>query len=134
MVSFTNPQTIYERAVTSCESKIEDRTSRGLNDKRSREIEVQEFLLDAVRFYHLHRCDLNWESERISRRAHEYVNTCPIVLEPITPEDGGGYYARCEKYPGLLGDGKSPNEAVEDYKIVLFDAVCRRIKSNLPLA
>lgn len=51
-LTYTNPQTVYERAVTSCESKIIDMESRTENEKRHRAIEVQKFLLEAAHCYH----------------------------------------------------------------------------------
>ena len=51
-LTYTNPQNVYERAVTSCESKIIDMESRTEYDKRHRAIAVQNFLLEAAHCYH----------------------------------------------------------------------------------
>ena len=51
-LTYANPQTVYERAVTSCESKIIDMESRTENEKRHRAIAVQKFLLEAAHYYY----------------------------------------------------------------------------------
>lgn len=53
-LTYKNPQNLYERAVTSCESKIIDLEYRQtINEKKRREraIELQKYLLNAVHFY-----------------------------------------------------------------------------------
>lgn len=35
-----------------------------------------------------------------------------VVLEPLPPEDGGGYLARVPELPGCMSDGATPEEAV----------------------
>jgi antitoxin HicB len=38
--------------------------------------------------------------------------TYPIVLEPLPPEEGGGFLALVPDLPGWMSDGSSPEEAV----------------------
>jgi predicted RNase H-like HicB family nuclease len=38
--------------------------------------------------------------------------TYPIVIEPLLPEDGGGFLALVPDLPGCMSDGASPEEAV----------------------
>jgi antitoxin HicB len=38
--------------------------------------------------------------------------TYPIVLEPLPPEEGGGFLALVPDLPGCMSDGSSPEEAV----------------------
>lgn len=70
-LTYQNPQTIFERAVTSCESKIIDLERRPGNDKRKREIEVQKFLLRATQFYQECTEDLDDRKKVIQ----EYLDT-----------------------------------------------------------
>jgi len=39
-----------------------------------------------------------------------------IVLRKLTEEEGGGYFAYYKDFPGVMGDGESPDEALEDVK------------------
>lgn len=36
----------------------------------------------------------------------------PLVIETISPEDGGGFLARAPDLPGCYSDGETPHEAV----------------------
>lgn len=36
----------------------------------------------------------------------------PVVVEPLSPEDGGGFSARAPDLPGCFSDGESPQEAL----------------------
>jgi antitoxin HicB len=38
--------------------------------------------------------------------------TYPIVIEPLPPEEGGGFLALVPDLPGCMSDGASPEEAV----------------------
>lgn len=38
--------------------------------------------------------------------------TYPIVIEPLPPEDGGGFLALVPDLPGCMSDGSTPEEAV----------------------
>ena len=35
----------------------------------------------------------------------------PIVIEPLSAEDGGGFMARVPDLPGCMSDGETPEEA-----------------------
>ncbi len=35
-----------------------------------------------------------------------------VVVEPLSPEDGGGYFATVPDLPGCMSDGESPEEAI----------------------
>jgi len=39
-----------------------------------------------------------------------------IIIRKVTPEDGGGYFAYYKDFKGVMGDGESPDEALEDVK------------------
>jgi antitoxin HicB len=36
----------------------------------------------------------------------------PVLIEPLTPEDGGGFLATVPDLPGCMSDGETPEEAV----------------------
>ncbi|ATQ67875.1 MULTISPECIES: type II toxin-antitoxin system HicB family antitoxin [Methylosinus] len=36
----------------------------------------------------------------------------PLVVEPLSPEDGGGFVAIVPDLPGCMSDGETPQEAV----------------------
>ncbi len=38
--------------------------------------------------------------------------TCPVVIEPLRPGDGGGFLALVADLPGCMSDGASAEEAV----------------------
>lgn len=42
------------------------------------------------------------------------MTRCPyqIVVEPLPPEDGGGFIATVPDLPGCMSDGETPEEAV----------------------
>ena len=35
-----------------------------------------------------------------------------IVIEPLSEEDGGGYFATVPDLPGCMSDGETPEEAI----------------------
>jgi len=39
-----------------------------------------------------------------------------IVIRKLTEEEGGGYFAYYKDFPGVMGDGESADEALEDAK------------------
>lgn len=38
----------------------------------------------------------------------------PIVIEPLAPEDGGGFAALVPDLPGCMSDGETPEQAVSN--------------------
>lgn len=80
-LTYENPRTVYERAITSCESKIMDLENRPENQKRSRTIEVQMFLLKAALAYgevenRLFGCETPQENPRRLTNITSRVNSC----------------------------------------------------------
>jgi predicted RNase H-like HicB family nuclease len=39
-----------------------------------------------------------------------------IIVRKLTPEDGGGYFAYYKDFKGVMGDGESIEEAINDVK------------------
>ena len=40
----------------------------------------------------------------------------PMIVEPLSPEDGGGYLATVPDLPGCMSDGETPEEAVRNVR------------------
>lgn len=38
----------------------------------------------------------------------------PMIVEPLSPEDGGGFLATVPDLPGCISDGGTPEEAVRN--------------------
>lgn len=38
----------------------------------------------------------------------------PLIVEPMTAEDGGGFLASVPDLPGCMSDGETPEEAVRN--------------------
>ncbi len=38
----------------------------------------------------------------------------PVVVEPLPPEDGGGFVATVPDLPGCMSDGATPEEALSN--------------------
>ena len=58
----------------------------------------------------------------------------PIVLEPLSPEDRGGFLASVPDLPGCTSDGETPEEAIAG----IIDAIeawieeARSLSRNVP--
>lgn len=42
-----------------------------------------------------------------------------VRIRPLSPEEGGGYFATVPELPGCMSDGETPQEALEN----VYDAV-----------
>jgi antitoxin HicB len=40
--------------------------------------------------------------------------TYPVVITPLSPEDGGGFAASVPDLPGCMSDGETPEEALHN--------------------
>jgi antitoxin HicB len=40
----------------------------------------------------------------------------PVLIEPLSPEDGGGFLATVPDLPGCMSDGETPEEALANVK------------------
>lgn len=38
----------------------------------------------------------------------------PVIISPLTPEDGGGFLATVPDLPGCMSDGETPEEALQN--------------------
>jgi antitoxin HicB len=58
----------------------------------------------------------------------------PVLVEPLSPEDGGGFLATVPDLPGCMSDGESPEEAlrsVQDAILEWFDEA-KRLGHDVP--
>ena len=58
----------------------------------------------------------------------------PIVIEPLSAEDGGGFLARAPDLPGCMSDGETPEEAainIQDAIVVWIEAA-RDLGHDIP--
>ena len=40
----------------------------------------------------------------------------PVLIEPLPPEDGGGFVATVPDLPGCMSDGETPEEALANVR------------------
>jgi antitoxin HicB len=40
----------------------------------------------------------------------------PVLIEPLAPEDGGGFLATAPDLPGCMSDGETPEEALANVR------------------
>jgi len=40
----------------------------------------------------------------------------PVMIEPLAPEDGGGFLATVPDLPGCMSDGETPEDALANVK------------------
>jgi len=45
----------------------------------------------------------------------------PLIVEPLSAEDGGGYLASVPDLPGCMSDGETPEEAVRNVQAAVAD-------------
>ena len=47
--------------------------------------------------------------------------TYPVIVEPLPPEDGGGFLATVPDLPGCMSDGESPEEALRSIQDAIVE-------------
>jgi antitoxin HicB len=59
----------------------------------------------------------------------------PLLVRPLSDDDGGGYLATVPDLPWVMGDGESPEEAVRDVRkaMAAVFAVMRAEGETIPL-
>lgn len=45
----------------------------------------------------------------------------PVLIEPLGPEDGGGFLATVPDLPGCMSDGESPEEALSNVQAAIAE-------------
>lgn len=58
----------------------------------------------------------------------------PLLVRPLTNEDGGGYLATVPDLPWVMGDGETPEDAVRDVRkaIAAVLATMHAERQNIP--
>ena len=56
-----------------------------------------------------------------------------IVVEPLSAEDGGGWLASVPALPGCMGDGETPEAAIQDARDAFEAWVEARLALGLPI-
>jgi antitoxin HicB len=57
-----------------------------------------------------------------------------IVIEPLSIEEGGGYFATVPDLPGCMSDGETPQEALENVQdaILSWIAAAKEMGREVP--
>jgi predicted RNase H-like HicB family nuclease len=58
----------------------------------------------------------------------------PVIIEPLTDEDGGGYAAIVPDLPGCMSDGETPEEAMANVRdaIAAWKSEAKRLGRSIP--
>jgi antitoxin HicB len=43
----------------------------------------------------------------------------PVLIEPLAPEDGGGFLATVPDLPGCMSDGESAEDALKNVRVAI---------------
>jgi predicted RNase H-like HicB family nuclease len=64
-------------------------------------------------------------------RAHDY----PVLITPLSSEDGGGYLATVPDLPGCMSDGATLEEAAHNVDLAILEWIdeARRLGREIPL-
>ena len=57
-----------------------------------------------------------------------------VLLEPLSPEDGGGFLATVPDLPGCMSDGETPEEAIANVQdaILAWMEAARDLGHDIP--
>jgi antitoxin HicB len=60
--------------------------------------------------------------------------TYPVVVEPLSAEDGGGFLASVPDLPGCMSDGETPEEALRSVQEAITEWIeeARRLGREIP--
>ena len=58
----------------------------------------------------------------------------PVMIEPLPPEDGGGFLASVPDLPGCMSDGGTPEEALANVRDAIDEWIeeARRLGQVIP--
>jgi len=64
-------------------------------------------------------------------RAYDY----PVLITPLSPEDGGGYLATVPDLPGCMSDGATREEAAHNVGLAILEWIdeAKRLGRQIPL-
>ena len=52
----------------------------------------------------------------------------PVVVRPLSRENGGGYAAFAEDLPGCIADGETPAEALEELRQAIDEWIAEAVR------
>jgi antitoxin HicB len=58
----------------------------------------------------------------------------PVLIEPLSEEDGGGFLATVPDLPGCMSDGETPAEAIENVQDAIEEwlHLARKLGREIP--
>ncbi len=56
-----------------------------------------------------------------------------VLVEPLTQDDGGGFFARIPALPGCVGDGETEQEAIDDVRKAALEWAATAVAHGDPL-
>jgi predicted RNase H-like HicB family nuclease len=58
----------------------------------------------------------------------------PVIVQPLSPEDGGGFLATVPDFPGCMSDGETPEEAIANVQdaIAVWIEAARELGRGIP--
>jgi antitoxin HicB len=58
----------------------------------------------------------------------------PILIAPLSPQDGGGFVATVPDLPGCMSDGETPEEAMRNVMDAIEEWIdaCRTLGRDVP--
>ena len=60
----------------------------------------------------------------------------PVIVSPLSDEDGGGFLATVPDLPGCMSDGETPAEAIENVQDAIEEwlDLARKMGREIPVA
>ncbi|HVX72785.1 MAG TPA: type II toxin-antitoxin system HicB family antitoxin [Devosia sp.] len=60
----------------------------------------------------------------------------PVIVSPLSEEDGGGFLATVPDLPGCMSDGETPAEAIENVQDAIEEwlDLARKLGREIPVA
>ena len=60
----------------------------------------------------------------------------PVIVSPLSEEDGGGFLATVPDLPGCMSDGETPAEAIENVQDAIEEwlDLARKLGRDIPVA
>ena len=56
-----------------------------------------------------------------------------LLVEPLSADDGGGWFARIPALPGCVGDGETEQEAINDVRLAALEWADSMVENGHPL-
>jgi predicted RNase H-like HicB family nuclease len=58
----------------------------------------------------------------------------PVIISPLSEEDGGGFLATVPDLPGCMSDGETPAEAIENVQDAIEEwlDLARKLEREIP--